>query len=280
MKDYYELYRRCFPGFPTTPENFDRLLRPDLAHIVERREDGRLIGCAFVHNGSIPMLCVEEAYRGQGVGSQLLAESEEYLRSLGSPKAVLGCGEHYLLQGVPEGPAVKFFEKRGYAADWTSINMELDLAGFDSARLNIPSAPEGLAYRFAEKSDLPGLLKAVEAAEAPWVSIFADIFADKYVADPILLAELDGGIAGFEILSTDGGYFISPGQQTASVGCVGVIPQQRERGIGLAMVAQGVQWLKEQGCARIELRFTWLESWYGKLGFRTVSRQWMGEKAL
>ncbi len=105
-----------------------------------------------------------------------------------------------------------------------------------------------------------------------------DIFA--HCADPILLAELDGVIAGFEILSVDGGYFMAPGERVGSVGCVGVVPDKRERGIGLAMVAQGVKWLKERGCTQIELRYTWLESWYGKLGFKSVSRQWMGEKKL
>ena len=94
------------------------------------------------------------------------------------------------------------------------------------------------------------------------------------------MAELDGTIAGFEVLSTDGGYFTAPNQLGGSVGCVGVVPHMRERGIGLEMVSHGVQWLKEQGCDVVELRYTWLESWYGKLGFKTVSRQWMGEKTL
>ena len=274
MKEYYDLYMKCFPEYPTTPENFNSLLRPDLAHIAEHREDGKLIGYAMVHNGSIAIFCVDEAYRNRGIGSTLLAESEQYLHSLGLNTVTIGCGEHYLLQGVPEGPAVSFFENRGYTASWSSINMELPLAEFSLDKLSIPPAPTDLRYRFAEKSDIPAVLAAVEAAEPSWTGIFADC------ADPILLAELDGEIAGFEILSADGGYFIRPGQQVGSVGCVGVVPGKREHGIGMAMVAQGVQWLKNQDCTQIELRYTWLESWYGKLGFKTVSRQWMGEKAL
>ena len=46
------------------------------------------------------------------------------------------------------------------------------------------------------------------------------------------------------------------------------------------MVAHGIQWLKNQSCTLIELRYVWLEKWYGKLGFQTVARQWMGEKML
>lgn len=274
MSEYYEMYMRCFPEYPTTPENFRTLLRPDLAHIIERREDGRLLGFAFVHEGSIPLLCVDEKYRGQGIANGLLEECEQCLRKRGAEKVVLGCGPHYILQGVPEGPAVGFFEKRGYAAEWTSINMALDLREFEYDRLTIPPAPQGLSFRFADGQDIPALLKAVEAAEAGWVDIFARC------ADPVLLAELDGVIAGFEVLSPGGGYFIAPGERVGCIGCVGVVPDMRERGIGMAMVAEGVKWLKEQGRTQIELRYTWLESWYGKLGFETVSRQWMGEKKL
>ena len=274
-KELYELYTRCLPAYPTSGELFQSQLRPDLARTVTRREGGRLIGCALVHGGSIALLCVDEAFRGRGIGSWLLAECEEHIRGAGGEHVVLGSGSpHYILQGVPKGPAVEFFEKRGYTADWTSINMELDLTIFNRASLAIPPAPEGLRYRFAEQADRTALLKAVEAAEEGWVDIFAQC------ADPILLAELDGGIAGFEILTTGGGYFARPGARVGCVGCVGVVPERRERGIGMAMVAEGIQWLKERGCTQVELRYTWLEGWYGKLGFRTVSRQWMGEKTL
>lgn len=274
MNGYYELYQRCFPDYPTTPETFQSILRPDLAHVIVHTVEDRLVGYVMVHDNSIPLLCVDEDYRGRGIGSTLLTKAERTISALGRHKAVLGCGPHYLLQGVPDGPAVDFFQHRGYAAGWTSINMELDLASFDPASLAIPPAPEGLTFRLAEKSDIPALLKAVEAAEPGWVSIFADC------TDPILLAGLDGEIAGFEILSPDGGHFTRPGQRIGSVGCVGVVPDMRERGIGMAMVAEGCSWLKSKNCTQIELRYTWLESWYGKLGFRTVSRQWMGEKNL
>lgn len=274
MDKYYGLYIKSFPDYPTAPETFSQLLRPDLGHIAQRREGGELAGYAIIHDGSIPMLCVDEKYRGRGIGSGLLEESERCLREQGAEKVTIGCGPHYLLQGVPEGPAVDFFKKHGYTADWTSINMELSLAGFDPARLDISPAPDNLKYRFAERSDLPALLKAVEAAESGWAGIFASC------SDPILLAELDGKIAGFEILCATGGYFTRPAERIGSVGCVGVVPDMRQRGIGLAMVAEGVSWLKAQGCTQIELRYTWLESWYGKLGFKTVSRQWMGEKKL
>lgn len=229
----------------------------------------------MVHGGSVPVLCVAEEHHRKGIGSRLLTAAEAYIRGLGEKKLTLGCGPYYLLQGVPVvGENVSFFEKRGYTAAWTSVNMELDLDGFDRNSLSIPPAPAGLEYRFAEASDRAELMAAVEAAEEGWVGVFENC------KDPVFLAILDGKIAGFQILAPDGGQFLRPGQQVGSIGCVGVVPSMRERGIGMDMVAQGTQWLKEQGSTMIELRYTWLKDWYGKLGFQTVSHQWMGEKKL
>lgn len=271
----FDLFLRCFPEYQTTRELFAELLRPEEAHIIAEYAQGQLAGYAMVHGGAIPVLCVAEEHRRKGIGSRLLAAAEAYIRGLEKEELTLGCGPCYLLQGVPVvGGNVRFFEKRGYTAAWTSVNMELNLDGFDRNSLTIPPAPAGLEYRFAEESDRTELLAAVEAAEEGWVDIFANC------KDPIFLAIMDGKIAGFQILAPDGGRFLRPGQRIGSVGCVGVVPGMREHGIGMDMVAQGAQWLKEQGSTMIELRYTWLEDWYGKLGFQTVSHQWMGEKKL
>lgn len=275
MNEYYELYMKCFPEYQTTRELFTELLKPQEAHVIAEYDHGKLAGYAMIHGGSVPVLCVAEDHRRHGIGSRLLEAAEAYIRGQGEKKLTLGCGPHYLLQGVPDvGDNVSFFEKHGYTADWTSVNMELDLDRFDASALRIPPAPEGLSYRMAAAADMPELLAAVEAAEPNWPSVF------ETCIDPIFLAVLDGKIVGFEILAPNGGRFIRPGQQVGCVGCVGVIPSMRERGIGMDMVAKGVQWLKEHGSTLIELRYVWLESWYGKLGFRTVAHQWMGEKVL
>lgn len=271
----FDLFNRCFPEYRTTRELFEELLKPQEAHVIAEYAQGQLAGYAMVHGGSVPVLCVEENHRRKGIGSRLLAATEGYVRGLGEEKLTLGCGPHYLLQGVPDvDDNVSFFEKRGYTASWTSVNMELVLDGFDRDSLSIPPAPAGLEYRFAEESDRAALLDAVEAAEEGWVDVFVNC------VDPVFLAILDGKIAGFEVLASNGGRFLRPGQQVGCVGCVGVVPEQRERGIGMAMVAEGIQWLKDQGCTMIELRYVELERWYRKLGFQTVAWQWMGEKVL
>ncbi len=237
--DLYKLYSRCFPQYPVSQETFWQRLCPEKARVFAEYGQGLLIGCALVHKASIPLLCVDREYRQQGVGARLLASAQGYILGTGARQITLGCGEHYLLQGVPEDPP----------------------------------APENVAFRMARVTDADALLAAVEDAQASWVPIFASC------QDPVLLAVAREQIMGFQILSPSGGHFLRSGHTVGSIGCVGVVPGARNQGIGLRMVAQGAQWLKDQGCTLVELRYTWLESWYGRLGFRTVSRQWMGEKS-
>ncbi len=273
---YYELYLRCFPEFPVTYRTFLQTLRPERGQIFAQWDRGALAGYALAHGSSMAMLCVEESHRRQGMGNWLMAQAEAAACRQSEPRMSLGQGAHYLFQGVPEGPAVDFFRERGYRAQWSSVNMSLSLGGFSLEKLDIPPGPEGLSYRFAEAGDREALLAAVKEAKSTWTSIF------ETCQDPVLLAVLEGEIAGFLILDPEGGHFSAPPprQRVGSIGCVGVVPDRREQGVGLRMVAHGADWLKSQGSTQAELRYTWLESWYGRLGFSTTCRQWMAEKNL
>ena len=64
-----------------------------------------------------------------------------------------------------------------------------------------------------------------------------------------------------------------------SIGCVGTVPEYREKGIGLAMVAHATQILKEAGCDKSFIHYTALEKWYGRLGYETCMAFVLGEKA-
>ena len=174
-----------------------------------------------------------------------------------------------------EDPAVPaFFERRGYAASWTSVNMRLDLRGFGAGRLDIPPAPETVGFRFARDADRAALLAAVDDAQPDWRGVFTTC------ADPVLLAVEAGAVLGFAILSPGGGRFSPPGERDGCIGCVGVAGRARRRGIGRGMVVYGAEWLKSRGCTGVELRYVELVNWYRRIGFTVTRRQWMGEKAL
>lgn len=272
----YALYGECFPCYPLSREWFFSLLALEQGKVFTRWEDGALAGAAVLHGDSLPLLCVGENFRGRGLGSQLLAQAEEYTKSQGHSQVVLGQGPHYLFQGVPEeNPgALEFFQKRGYQAAWFSVNMRLDLAGYDPGQVDIPPVPEDVAFRLLETGEEPALLAAVEDAQPAWLEFY------QGCPSPILVAVEQGRLVGFAMVPPEGGRFLGDVEKPGSLECVGVVKSHRNRGIGMGMVLAGIRWLKEQGCGSIELRYVALEDWYHKVGFCTFQRMWMGEKNL
>ena len=272
----YTLYGECFPCYPLSREWFFSLLDLERGEIFTRWEGGALAGAAVLHGDSLPLLCVGERFRGRGLGSQLLAQAEEHAKSQGHSQVVLGQGPHYLFQGVPEEKpgAVEFFQKRGYQAAWSSVNMRLDLAGYEPGQVDIPPVPEGIAFRLLETGEEPALLAAVEDAQPAWLEFY------QGCPSPILVAAEQGRLVGFAMVPPEGGRFLGDVEKPGSLECVGVVKSHRNRGIGMGMVLAGIRWLKEQGCGSIELRYVALEDWYHKVGFCTFQRMWMGEKNL
>ena len=58
------------------------------------------------------------------------------------------------------------------------------------------------------------------------------------------------------------------------------MPEERNRGIGLGMVAYAAEYMKSQGCTEVYVNYTSLDEWYAKLGFVENLWYWMGEKIL
>ena len=169
---------------------------------------------------------------------------------------------------------MEFFQKRGYQAAWSSVNMRLDLAGYDPGQVDIPPVPEGVAFRLLETGEEAALLAAVEDAQPAWLEFY------QGCPSPILVAAEQGQLVGFAMVPPEGGRFLGDVEKPGSLECVGVVKSHRNRGIGMGMVLAGIRWLKDQGCGSIELRYVALEDWYHKVGFCTFQRMWMGEKSL
>lgn len=272
-KTIFELYTRAFPDYPVSEQTFAEIT--DGAHIIERYADDSIAGFAVVRGDSVSILCVDEAYRRQGIGSSMLCEAENYIRKNGGGTITLGQGNGYIFQGVPEenSGAVEFFKHHGYSADWSSENMRLDLRKFELSELKIHPCPTDVTFRYAAPDDHRELVEAVAEVSRNWVKYFEN--SDE----PVLIAVRGGRIVGFEFLSTRDVRFSFAGEKCCSVGCVGVIHEARRQGIGLRMVAEGLDLLKLQGCTSAELLYVELTEWYARLGFRTIHRQWMGKKS-
>lgn len=80
----------------------------------------------------------------------------------------------------------------------------------------------------------------------PWNDAFADFDrALTHEASTVLLAEDDGGIAGTAMTGFDG--------HRGWIYYLGVVPDYQHRGIARALLDAACDWLRQQGCPKVEL---------------------------
>ena len=244
IRDLYEIYCEAMPRYPLAYERFRDILHKDNSQIFTAESSETIIGFVVVNGNSVVILCVKKEYRHSSYGKHLLIMAEG-------------------------------FEKRGYNADFTSVNMGLTLNEKSVQKLKEIPRPDGVTYRFADDNDREKLLAAVKDAQADWLPIF-----EENKDAPVLLAVCGDEIAGFEMVEEYGGMFFSDNEKHGMIGCVGVTHKYRRRGIGLAMTAEGSLSLYERNCKDIQLLYVERVAWYNKLGYEVTSRQWMGRKKI
>lgn len=282
MNELYSLYKSCFSGADIVAEDVfeDVLQRNKQANVItETNQSGSLIGAAITVKDVIAAIFVDKDSRGNGIGSKLLDKAEEHIRQQGNKTAVLGGMVIY--QGAPiAGDNISFFEKRGYQGEEITVNMAAKLADFDASKLDIYPAPDYIRFRYEKPEEHEKLLKAIESVEPNWVQYFSKPSPKSRIKTLIAEDIRNGAIAGFVTTEPNAATFEHDGLITGSMGCVGVVPEYRRLGIGLRMVADGMQKLKEQGDQAVELTYIVLTDWYSRLGLKICSRQWMAKKKL
>lgn len=161
-----------------------------------------------------------------------------------------------------------FFESEGIQSlseDWIFDEMLLRLEKFDIHKYE-KTLDSSVTFGFFE-GDRAELLKAVERVDPGWTAYFGE-------EDRVLCGCLDGKVASFCIVDDMGCYEIN-GQKLkiGGPGCVGTLPEFRDRGIGLTMVKKATQILKDEGYDYSYIHYTYVAPWYAKLGYKTVL-QW------
>lgn len=278
-REMLRIYNQSMPRLLTDMEFFtDRLGLSRESGVLLANVNDALGGFAVVEEDALLMLCVKPEFRGKGVGSRLLKEAEELIRSKGFTRAVLGhSAKRYLCQGVPcifGSEAVRFFEKRGYAADWTSTDLSVWLPNFSVEELYIPPLPKSVNLRAAEPADRPAILYAVEQVKPAWTRFFENS------KDPVCVAEEAGEIIGFVSLEGKIPFARNFAADVGGIGCLGVIPSCRCRGVGRRLAAFATDEIKRMGFGVCYAGYTYLEDWYLSVGYDVVGRFWMGEKEL
>lgn len=245
----------------------------DIVHssLFTEVKNAQLIGFSVFNKNSILLMCVDENFRCMGIGNKLLKQTEAAIKAKGYHDIILGQGDSYLFQGVPytDEKDYSFFQNHGYTATRISADLIMDLKDFSLEACAVSQSPKDIIFRYAEKSDHEALLFAVNEVAPDWCRYFEN------TENSVLLATENNEPIGFCIVEKNGTPY---SKNTGGIGCVGVVPRTRNRGIGLQMVANATADLKNVGCEKAFIGFTDLVDWYGKLGYRIWMRFWMGSK--
>ena len=266
--------------WPITAERFDRIT---CRQVLLAHSEQKPVGCALVDiaesRGYVQLIAVLPSWQGRGIGTALLEEAEHWLLQQGTTEIHLGAGGRYLWQGVPDG-CHPWFIRRGYVDRETNLDMSVDLHMYPYPERVDRKLPDGMTFRTARPDDREDLIAVLNDEDlSDWKQDYLSLIDAGRCTD-ILLAVHNGEIIGAVMGLVDETVWKDcfPGP-VGELACLGVLSRYRGKGVGLALAARLTLRLKELGMTTGYLKWTWLESWYGTLGYQTWRRFHMMEKS-
>jgi GNAT superfamily N-acetyltransferase len=222
--------------------------------------------------GSLRLLAVDPDLRRRGIGTQLHEAALGELARQGAMRVELGgTPDPYLWPGLPaeRDEARRVFEHWAWQFGDPCWDLLRTLSDFERP----PGIAEttGFAYRSATEADRANLM-AFEAANFPeWTHYFANEGLDSAV----VAVDDRGAIVG-SLLATDQHrpqlWRRLLGEDSGSIGAVGVAESVCDRGVGTAMLAHACECLRDRGVGNCHVSWTTLLSFYGRLGFQPWRR--------
>ena len=158
-----------------------------------------------------------------------------------------------------------FFEReyiRNLEEDEIFDEMMLRLDEFDADKYE-KAFDTSVTFGFFE-GDRAELLKAVEQVNAGWINYFGE-------EDRVLCGYFNGKVVSLCLVENMGTHTINGKTiKVGGPGCVGTLPEYRDKGIGLMMVKKATQLLRDEEYDYSHIHFTGVANWYAKLGYETV----------
>lgn len=142
--------------------------------------------------------------------------------------------------------------------------MILCLKDFDPAKYVKQFGPEvSFDYFKGDINELKAQIKKVDESWPQW-------FNEKQT---LFCGYIDGKVACFCMIEDFGTYEIDGKMaRVGGPGCVGTVPEFRNKGLGLTMVNKATQIAKELGYDYSYIHYTGVPGWYAKLGYETIFR--------
>jgi beta-N-acetylhexosaminidase len=253
-------------------------------------QDGRIVGFVATQirradppskpQGGIALLMVHPDFRRRRIGSRLHDFALLRLNDQGMKRAQLGAGAGARFwNGVPSDlpDAVAFFEACGWEFTETAHDLTRSLHDYRTPDyIQERMAQAQVIVQPATPDQVPQIL-AFEERHFPNWHLYFRRTAERGSADDLIAVwngkgEVVGTLLTFSKHSPDAEgdrlWQALLGEDMGGLGCVGVAESEREKGIGLGLVARASKLLKERGVGNCHIGWTWLLDWYGKLGYQ------------
>ena len=282
INEIHKLFRKELPDIMTGDEPIKRVLTNEKNHFIYRKENDTLIGVSVINENTIFLLLVDKNHQRQGIGTSLLKESEEYIKSKGFNKVKLGVGSDYIVPGAPMNKnAHLFFEKHGYHHSWgdeSCIDLAMSLNDFDIYEHKIGDTIDGILYRIATINDIKGIALCCEEDASNFIEYYSseDMY-DPENSDCVIIAEKDGEILAALMIGIE-----SEEKKIGYGGSIITAPHSRGKGIATNMLKIGTSYMKSIGLETVWLSYTYtaIETIYSKLGYKRCMEYFMGEKEI
>lgn len=124
---------------------------------------------------------------------------------------------------------------------------------------------DNISFGYYE-GDIETLRKVVEQVDLSWVNFYTE-------ESRAYCGYIDGRVVSFCLVEDMGTHEIGgKSLKIGGPGCVGTLPECRNKGIGLMMIRDVTQILKDEGYDYSYIHYTGVAPWYARLGYRTSVR--------
>jgi len=266
-----ELWANALPQWPVTAAGFRAKTARGVQHVMIA--GGALAGYICVARAGtqaqLTAIAIDLAGRRAGLGSALLTHARAGLGGgIRTWSAGSGAGP-YFWPGIPaDAPeALPFLRAHGFRRVGEAADLLADISHFRAPEWVIRRA-DGVRFELAAESDAAEVIGLQERHFPQWREFYEHQLT---IPGTVLVAREHGQIVGTCTVEGPAGHDflwaeLVPGA-VGEFGCVGVDPTARRRGIGLAMVARACELLSARGASVCYCAYTYLDDWYGKLGF-------------
>ncbi len=301
------LWNRCMGDlFPLDSALFEQNVLKDVhfdpeAIWVAESADGDLLAYAHAkvcreplsaagmmeEQGWIGAVAFEPGDAGRQAGRELIDTALQWLKAKGRKRVNYGSDPAHLFPGVPveQTEHQQILRTAGFTiSQHVVVDLVRDLADYrvpDEVEQNLQRLRDEYAIRSCTTEDVPALLRFLEK-EFPgrWHYETVKRLETEQTPQDLLILVQGEEVAGFCHTFHRGSLRIGPsiywrkllGEQYGGLGPIGLAASTRGKGLGLALLCKGVEYVKLQGATRMAIDWTDLVDFYGKIGFRVWKR--------